>query len=83
MINKTTSELIETENVIFQLSTFEEQKNNDNPKVSSIDLGNCEKLIKGKAGLSEEDQLIVLKTDIKSEDSSITYVQYEIYNPKL
>ena len=56
-------------------------KNNDNPNISSIDLGKCEELIKYNEGLSEEDQLIILKTDIKSEDLSITYVQYEIYNP--
>ena len=73
--------IIQTENVIFQLSTFEEQKNSDNPNVSSIDLGKCEELIKSQEGLNEEDNLIVLKTDIKSDDLTSTYVQYEIYHP--
>ena len=73
--------IIETENVIFQLSTFEEQKNSNNPNVSSIDLGKCEELIKSQEGLNEDDNLIVLKTDIKSDDLTSTYVQYEIYNP--
>ena len=76
------NKIIETENVIFQLSTLEEQKNNDNPNVSSIDLGECEHRLKEQEGLSIEDNLIVLKIDIKSSELSSTYVQYEIYNPK-
>ena len=76
------NEIIETENVIFQLSTLEKQKNNDNPNISSIDLGECEQRLKEQEGLSNEDNLIVLKTDIKSSELSSTYVQYEIYNPK-
>ena len=41
-ISPDVNEIIETENVKFQLSTFEEQKNNNNPNISSIDLGDCE-----------------------------------------
>ena len=66
-ITANTSEIIETENVIFQLSTLEEQKNNNNPNVSSIDLGECEQRLKEQEGLSDEDNLIILKTDIKNE----------------
>ena len=80
-ISADSNDIIETENVIFQITTLEEQKNSNNPNVSSIDLGECEKLIKEKEGLSENDNLIVLKTDIKNDDLSSTYVQYEIYNP--
>ena len=80
-ISSDSNKIIETENVVFQLSTLEEQKNNNNPNISSIDLGECEQLIKNQEGLSENDNLIVLKTDIKNEDLSLTYVQYEIYNP--
>ena len=73
--------IIETENVIFQLSTLEKQKNSYNPNSSSIDLGDCEELLKQQERLTDNDNLIVLKTDIKSEDLLSTYVQYEIYNP--
>ena len=76
------NEIIETENVIFQISSLEEQKNSNNPNVSSIDLGKCEQRLKTQEGLLDEDNLIVFKTDIKSRDLSSTYVQYEIYNPK-
>ncbi len=81
-IKANTSKLIETENVIIQISSLEEQKNNNNPNISSIDLGDCEDIIKGKEDLSDEDSLIIIKTDLKSEDLSSTYIQYEVYNPK-
>ena len=81
-INSNTSKLIEAGNVIIQISTLEDQKNNDNPNVSSIDIGECEDIIKEKEGLTDEDNLIILKMDLKNEDSSSTYVQYEVYNPK-
>ena len=65
---------------MFQISTLADQKNSDNPNVSSIDLGECEKALKDKFGINED--LIVFKTDIKSEDLTQTYVQYEIYDPR-
>ena len=45
-------------------------------------MGECEKILKNNSGLTEEDELIVYNIDIKNEDLSFTYVQYEIYNPK-
>ena len=73
--------VIQTENVIFQISTLEDQKNTLNPNISTIDLGECQNILKKKYNLTDEDSLIVVKTDIKSEDLSATYVQYEIYDP--
>ena len=80
-INKDSNEIIKTENAVFQISTLEEQKNNNAPDTSSIDIGECEKILKEKEGLTEEEELIIYKIDIKNDDSSKTYVQYEIYNP--
>ncbi len=74
------NKIIETQNAIFQISTLEQQNFNIRPNISSIDLGECEKIIKRNIkGLSEKDELIILKTDIKYEKS--TYVLYEIFNP--
>ena len=60
-----------TDKVIFQISTLEEQKSN-NPNISSIDLGKCEEIIKYTRGLSDNDNLIIFKINIKSEDLSTT-----------
>ena len=73
--------IIQTENVIFQISSFEEQKNNINTYISTIDLGECENILKKQYNISDEDSLIVLKKDIKYSDLSPTNVKYEIYNP--
>ena len=81
-IKNNSNEIIKTENAIFQISTLEEQKNNNDPDTSSIDIGDCERILKEKLELSEEEDLIILKIDIKSDDLSKTYVQYEIYNPR-
>ena len=80
-IKSNKSLIFSTEKVTFQISTLEEQKSN-NQNISSIDLGKCEQKIKDERGLSENDNLIIYKIDIKSEDLSSTYVQYEIYDPK-
>ena len=73
--------IIPTADVIFQLSTFEDQKKS-NLNISSIDLKECEYTLKKTYKLNDEDRLIIFKIDIISEDKITTYVQYEIYNPK-
>ena len=73
--------IIQTENVAFQISKFEDQKDSINPNISSIDLGKCESILKTQYNLSDKDSLIVVKTDIKNADLTTTYVQYEIYDP--
>ena len=73
--------IIGTKNVNFQISSLEIQKNNDYLNISSIDLGKCEDILKEQEGLSEEEDLIIFKIDIKSEDLSQIYVLYEIYSP--
>ena len=73
--------VIQTKNVIFEISTLEGQKNNNNSNISSIDLGECENILKEKNNILPEDSLIVLKSDIKNLDLSSTYIQYEIFNP--
>ena len=80
--NKTNeTSIIRTENVIIQLSTVDSQKNQDDSDISSIDLGECENRLKDANNIPREDNLIIFKTDIKTEDLSATYVLYEIYHP--
>ena len=76
-----TNIIIKTENMIIQLSTLEDQKDSDIPDVSNIDLGDCENILKDANGIPRSEQLIIYKTDIKTEDLSNTYVQYEVYDP--
>ena len=75
------NQIIKQDNAICQLSTIEEQKHNDIPYLSSVDLGQCESLLKTQEGLADEEDFLMVKVDLKNKDSSATYVQYEIYNP--
>ena len=77
---KGNSTIIQTQNVAFQISSLEEQKKSNKPNVSCIDLGECEEKLKKEFNIHED--LIILKTDIKSQDSTQTYVQYDIFDPR-
>ena len=74
--NNYNSTIVQTENIIFQISTIEEQKNNEIKNISSIDFGKYEDILKKNANGS----LIILKTDIKSEDLLSTYILFEVYD---
>ena len=60
--------IIQTKNVIFQISKIEEQANSDNINISNIDLGKCEDKIKTQKEISKEESLIIYKIDIKTPD---------------
>ena len=75
------SQIIQSNNAIFQLSTIDFQKNSDMPFISSVDLGECEALIREQEGLADDEDFFMIKMDLKNADSSATFVQYEIYNP--
>jgi hypothetical protein len=75
------NKIIQTENLVVQISKLEDQINNNNLSISSIDLGKCEEILKRKNGIPMEESLIIYKSDIKSENYLSTFVQYEIYHP--
>ena len=79
--NENDNIIINSENAIFQISSSEEQKNSNNPNISNIDLGECEIELKRKNNISESKSLLIFKTDIKNDDKTSTYIQYEVYNP--
>ena len=70
---------IKTGNAAFHITEYDNQTNNYN--ISSVDLGICEEIIKNIYGIPEEESLIIFKSDIKNEDLTATYVQYEIFDP--
>ena len=78
IISNSTKIVIKTLNVLFQLLTLNEQKNEDDKDISNIDLGKCFGILKQ----SINNTLKILKIDIKNEDLTSTYVQYEIYGSK-
>ena len=70
--------LISGNGITLQIITSDALKNSDNKNVSSIDLRECENLLKSKYNI---DTILFLKTDVKSEAAKSTSVQYELYHP--
>jgi len=74
-INSSTNIIIKGNNIIYQISTNNNMKNNFN-NISSIDISNCESKIKEEYDM---DYLVILKTDIIFNNATI--VKYELFNP--
>ena len=73
--------IIPTSDVYFQISSLEEQKNSNYNYLSSVDLKECETILKVVNNIEDDEPLIILKMDFKSKEDSLTYVKYEIYHP--
>ena len=69
------------DNMAFQVTTSDNQKNNTNKNITSIDLGLCEKELKKRYNIDESLPLIIFKIDYYSDDTLIPIVGYEIYHP--
>ena len=69
----------ETENVIYQITSTENQKNNKNNNLSSLYLGNCENILKSVYNI--KDPIIIYKIDYFKPDSLIPIIGYELYHP--
>ena len=72
--------VIQTKDIIFQITTLIQQRY-PNLNLSLIDLTECEKKLKKKYDILDEDSLIIFKIDMKNEDILTKFVYYEIYNP--
>ena len=72
---------LEEGNIIYQITTSENQKNKNYINISSIHLGDCENKLKEKYKISQDLSLIILKLNIFIPEYSIPLVQYEVFNP--
>ena len=80
-IDNGNEEIYEIDNIILTFSTSLNQKKNYNTKRTSIDLGECENLLKNYYNISENSFLYIIKLDIFEEGMKIPKVEYEIYYP--
>lgn len=76
--NITYNTIIQTKNAVIQVATVNITKYQNNPNVSNLDLGECEEILKKEYGLTKD--LLIFKLDIKFNNSSKIYVQYEVYD---
>ena len=74
--------IIKIDNSILQFSTLFEQLNNKYDNISSVDLGDCEAKLREQEGLTDNEQFLIIKLDLRNDYNNATYVQYEIFNPR-
>ena len=72
---------IKEDNILITFTTTTNQKNNVNINKTTIDLGECENLLKINYNISLNSSLYIIKMDIKEEGMKIPKIEYEVYYP--
>ena len=75
--------IIQNDDLIYQITSTENQKTNEYNNISTIILGKCEKILKSKYNISENLPLIIFKIDYFPKGYLILIIGYEIYNPEI
>ena len=73
---------IKEDDVIFQITTTENQDNDEYNNVSTIHLGKCEDILKQRYGIDPNASLIILKIDYFMEGLQIPIIGYEVFHPE-
>ena len=70
------------ENIIYQLTSTDNQNNNEYNNISTINLGECETKLREEYKIDSNVTLLILKLDIYEEGLLIPLIEYEVYNSK-
>ena len=73
--------IIEDIDSIYQITSSENQKNNEYHNMSSIILGECEEKLKKHYKIGDDESLIIFKVDLMQEGLKIPIIEYEIFSP--
>ena len=81
-LDKGQDEIIKDEKIVVTLSTTKNQYNysNSNLNITSIDLGQCETLIRSKYNLTDNNTIYIKKVEVAQEGMLIPKIEYEIYS---
>ena len=71
---------IKKDNVLFTITTSDNQNNNENKNESTIKLGDCENKLRDHYKISDNGTLLIFKMDIYEEGLLIPIIEYEVYN---
>ena len=74
--------LVRDNKTIYQITTSENQKNNEYTNVSTINLGLCEDRLKTLYGIDGNLSLIIFKVDYYKPGLLIPIIGYEVYHPE-
>ena len=73
--------IIKDRDIIYQITSTENQKNKNYFNISSIQLGEYENKLKAFSGINQNDSLFIFKIDYFIPEFLIPIVEYEVYNP--
>ena len=74
--------ILEEKNILYQITTSDNQNNKIYYNLSTIKLGKCEQIIKDKNNLTENESLIIFKIEYYIEGYNIPIIDYEVHNPR-
>ena len=77
--------IINNNNIIFQITSVYNQKKNEYYNISSINIGECENILREHYSLSDDMNLLIFKVEYFIPGFLIPIIEYEIYdnaNPK-
>ena len=63
------------------MTSTKNQKNNENKKIVTINLGKCETILKDIYNISKDDSLYILQIISNEEKMKIPKIEYEVYYP--
>ena len=72
---------IKNEDVLYQITTTDNQNNKTYNNISTIKLGECENILKSIYNIDRNLSLIILKIDYYLEGLLIPIIGYEVYHP--
>ena len=73
---------IREDDIVFQITTTENLKNNENNNISTMDFGKCEDILKEKYKIDKNDSLIIFKIDYYMEGLLFPVIGYEFFHPE-
>ena len=72
---------IKDQDILYQITTTDNQNNNIYNNISSIKLGECENILKSIYNIDKNLSLIIFKIDYYLEGLLIPIIGYEVYHP--
>ena len=72
-------DILETEKMTITFTTSDNQKNNINNNMSSINLGECENLLRKYYNISNNETIYMKKIDVVQEGKKTSKVEYQVY----
>ena len=78
------NELIIPKNeMVITFTSTEIQKNNENSNYTTINLGECENILKKYYNISEESKLYILKIDKEQKGKNYPQIEYQVFYPSI